>query len=524
MATTIYVISVLCLAAIFYRGIESIILLIWNLNWLYRSNKLNLSQKLPKFIVCIPALREQAVIKSTIRYFSEMDYPKNLLEINIVTTNKEKFQKDQNMPKVYELAQDIFNGRPLTSIKSKYLGIFTQDRLESMYAEFKNDKLTTLTKRLLKYYDQSVSTEQLALSEAEEINKNFPNLVKVVNYPLNNGVMSHQINYLVSLLKKDRANEQAIFVVYNADSRPNKETLKQVAAQLQIFKDKTGVVPNIVQQSSLFTLNYNDYKRSLEGFYLKASALFQTKWTLVIEITRFRKQSASVIAQKNNLIDLIFNTNLAHCVGHGLFVRLTALSQNNALPTETVNEDLPFGFYKCCVGEPILPLAILENSETPTSVQALMDQKKTWFWPYFEYLKCRNIVLKKGEYRSKLEVNLLTLEGVWNGIIWFFFSLVFLIPLVYSISTFSVGIFGAYLLGLLAYWFIPNGIIYYNLKRLEDLAGKQSTSTSWLDFALTSLSGLGVLFIHSVGPFRTALEYIKVNSLGGQIVKLKTER
>jgi hypothetical protein len=79
-------------------------------------------------------------------------------------------------------------------------------------------------------------------------------------------------------------------------------------------------------------------------------------------------------------------------------------------------------------------------------------------------------------------------------------------------------------LSLLVYWFVPIGIIYLFLEKIEKIAGKSITKRSILDLILVSLAGIFVIFSHSVGPIRTIIDYLKSKYLGSKIIKLKTER
>lgn len=62
------------------------------------------------------------------------------------------------------------------------------------------------------------------------------------------------------------------------------------------------------------------------------------RWRLVREIPRLRRQARQARTGR------VRWPRLAHCVGHGLFVRGDEFLAWGGLPTETMNEDLAFGY------------------------------------------------------------------------------------------------------------------------------------------------------------------------------------
>lgn len=528
MDELIFAFAEILIVVTYVRSLFNLTDLVSNISWLLRKNKIyeQKGKLKPKknFLICIPMLREQRVVANTLKYFSRLSYPKEKYRIIIVTTNKEIADKKRNSYRLKELALSIAEGQNFSLIREKYLGLLPLNLLESVYKSHKLRKQSNILKRLKQIYLKFPTTFELANKLAKQINlKAGKKLIVVMNYPHTEGVMSHQINYIIRKLSKYKQYKNSIFAVYNADSRPNLLTLKYVSQTLADYESKTGIKPNIVQQSSLFTLNYNKYPSTVTGYILKAASLFQTKWTLVRELSRFRSQSKHIIRCSDNAISKLIHTRISHCVGHGLFVRFRLLA-NEYLPTETINEDLPFGYYQCCKGEPILPLPILENSETPETVKGLINQKRFWFTPYLQYLSCRKRVLKLKKYRSRLEVELLTLQAEFTGLVWLVQSIVLFAPLLASIYLKNILLLVFWLGSIVLYWFIPTILIYKKLDKLEIIAGKLITKRNISDYLLTSLSGLFILLTHSVGPMLCVKDFVYAQFLNKPITKLKTER
>jgi len=101
---------------------------------------------------------------------------------------------------------------------------------------------------------------------------------------------------------------------------------------------------------------------------------------------------------------------------------------------------------------------------------------------------------------------------------------VLFMPLVIGFYLHNLLIILMWIIGMVLYWFIPIGLIYTNLKRLESIAGKAVSKTNFLDYILTSFSGLYVLLTHSIGPILCARDFVLVKFINKPITKLKTER
>jgi cellulose synthase/poly-beta-1,6-N-acetylglucosamine synthase-like glycosyltransferase len=528
MEHPLYIISGLLITATYIRSLLNLLNLSSNLKWIINKNRVYKRKSnqavSEKYIICIPMLREQRVVAETLKYFSQLNYPYDKYRIVVVTTHKEIADKIIKAKQLIKAARDISDGKTFQSIQKKHLGLLPSGQLEVIYRDNRNKNYRTVLKNLKSTYAQIPTTFDLATKEAKSINSKFKrNFVMVMHYPHKEGVMSHQINYVIRKLAKSRRNTNSIFAVYNADSRPNSNTLKYVTYALKEFEEETGIKPNIVQQSSLFTINYNNFPSTITGYSLKAASLFQTKWTLVRELSRFRSQSTNVVKLNNSFISKLLNTKISHCVGHGLFVRFGLLS-NEYLPTETINEDLPFGYYQCCKREPILPLPILENSEVPESLKSLINQKRFWFTPYLQYLNCRDRVLRLKTYHSRLEVEILTAQAELTGFIWLLQSFVLFLPIIIGIYLHSLLIILMWIVGLLFYWFIPIRIIYTALGKLENIAGRSTSKTNLLDYLFTSFFGLYILLTHSIGPILCVRDFALAKFINKPIIKLKTER
>lgn len=499
------------LFSIILRSIWNFLLLQSNIKWLFDQEINEEIDKYPFINICIPALREQSVILDTIEYFSKFNYPKNRYKLFIITTKKEDFEKlESKTAKILNLKTSL-NLKTIEEFKSKNLGILPQCALEKLYNLNNNVDIEN-------FYNTYPTTKQLAESVMNEYNH-----FEIIEYPKNNTTATEQINYGLEYIYQ-KAEKNSWVAIYNADSRPNLNTLTKVIEKSISFEKKNSRKANIIQQSSLFTLNCNNLPASLEGFIAFAGGIYQTKFTLVHELFLFRTQSWSGTYSNKTFFQKLWNSQTSYCVGHGMFIRFDYFKNRGFYPSETLNEDLPFGFYTSVLGEPIIPLKILENSETPTTVRDLINQKTVWFNPYMEYLKCREKYIKENPNKDSLILNIITLKALFIGFIWFVQSFILLFPLILSIATKDLILFSGWYLAFSLYWFLPTLYILQYIKKLELNAGQIVTRLTFTKcFGVLFFGQLNALF-DSVGPILCVIKFAKSKMFGNPIIKLKTER
>ncbi|WP_156816639.1 glycosyltransferase family 2 protein [Serratia sp. S4] len=179
--------------------------------------------------------------------------------------------------------------------------------------------------------------------------------VLIIHYPFTTGNKASQINYAVrrlnSMLNTD--DIETYYGVFDADSRPDPRGLNYVSQD--VHREE------IYQMPPVYSTNFNEL--SLLG---KASAIFQTRWMMSHELPALLKNYRK---QKPIL--------LSYCIGHGLFIRRQYL-ENNPFPTETVTEDLLFG-YKAVLGKVyVKPLPYFDYCSSVPRLAIAVRQSARW--------------------------------------------------------------------------------------------------------------------------------------------------
>jgi len=440
------------IALIYVRSVRNLFHLIKNTSWITKMTSRFALKSSPKtsFIVCIPAYKEQATIIETMEYFLALDYPPEKLRFIIATTQKEADSKTSTR-----------------QIVEKYI----------------NSQKISSQKRL-----------------------------RIIHYPKTNGLMAHQINFAAKSIKKELTS--AYFVVYNADSRPDKKTFRYVDAAIENYKKQYTVYPTILQQSALFNSTRSQHQSTASYLLGMGTALHQSLWTLTQEITRFKNQSIHTpkLRKKNNIFNTLLHARYAHSVGHGLFIKGSHYL-SNMLPENVLNEDMPYGLLQSSLRNAIYPIPLLEVASSPSRITNVYKQKSVWFNPFFEYHIALSTIIKNNQYESLIEVYFLTLQAYISLLIWLFHSSIWIVSLILSIAL-GAPYFALWVIGLVLYWFIPSFIAKSFIER----------NTIPINVKVSSIF-IGTIYVltHSLGPLIATAKWTIAISRKSKPTKPKTE-
>ncbi len=329
--------------------------------------------------------------------------------------------------------------------------------------------------------------------------------IHVIHYPNKDGYMAHQINFVADILHRELKKAGAYFVIYNADSHIDNSVFKVVDSIITNRMNADNKRPTILQQSAIY--QYAGNNSIAEG-----AGLHQTLWTLTHEMPRLLKQSTRVQKIKDSgLIESIKNSRIAHCVGHGLFVRGDYYIKH-PLPQDILNEDLPYGLRACALREPIYPIPSLELASTPNKTINVYLQKATWFNPFFEFVNYSKSMIRQKSYVSKFEVWWLLVQAYGSLLIWLMHSAVLLGSLIASIMAGWVYVV-LWTVSFVLYWIIPALVVTTKRNSLDN-----GGSNSYIAI----LGGIPYVLTHSVGPLISIYRWFVASIRGAKPLKRKT--
>lgn len=250
-----------------------------------------------------------------------------------------------------------------------------------------NERLTEFVKYFLDTLRPLYPHMQLWVVTTEKELVNFPGsntIALAINYgessdaihhlhsPYADGIMAHQLNFALRHLPNT-----GVVAIYNADSRPEKETFAWVASEVR--SDTFAF-----QQPGIFTKNFNYMQIQKFSGTLLANSLWQCRWALGLE---YYRAMASLWFRK---LPRLFRP-FSYCVGHGLIVDTATIKRIGFRETVPI-EDSVFGLELAMEYIPLQPIPYFDLSESPDSIKSIYLQKTVWFQAaYLAFKYYRNV-------------------------------------------------------------------------------------------------------------------------------------
>lgn len=377
-----------------------------------------------KILIVIPCLREQSIIKDTIDYFLKLIENNDKIELIIVTSEKEEYEKT-----------------------------------------------------LIKQIDAKTTFEVVS----EYINENNSKRIKLFHYPNKDGIMADQLNYVFEKYKCDNSSK-TYFSVYNADSRPNINTINGVVKLIQKQK-----MPKVMQQYSYAFSNIDHLSFIMKGF-----ALYQSNFEI-----------------KYGFMNALAFSNLlyTYVVGHGLYIRFDVLKKIGGFDNKFWCEDIYLSSVLRNEKIKITPILSFENMETPKKLSILIKQNANWFKTSNQWIR----MIKANLIRNK---NISTSAKIWfiqrvrMNLSWLLLPFCIVSSCVISIYSENVILF---FISILSYLFMQLCTYITTLNIIEKIDNKKIKDKVALICAVCVST-----FISNFGPFYSLFNV--------RMKKYKTER
>lgn len=326
----------------------------------YGGNISNSSEKINMMIV-IPVLREQNVIADTISYFSGLDCSNLNIYLCIAGSEREYINLDKYG----------FN-RSTRAVVDDYCS--------------KNSFSDSFC---IKVY------------EAKD---------------LTDGDRATQLNFAVKSFLENENIDIDIIGVYDADSRPTKNTLEEVAGRY--LSDK-GVS---YQQPAFFLDAVNEMERKNESAVLIANAVYQNTWSVISEIPMWIDYSSKNGKGNGNY----------YFIGHGEFFPMD-IYQKFKFPEHEVTDGIQIGYRLGLIGEKAEILYNYCSDDVPHDLKMLIHQHRRWYGGCMRisqaYKWCRE---KRGTAKKRMQAKM-----YWSQFRWAFTVPLYIINLIISIILFA---------------------------------------------------------------------------------------
>lgn len=330
---------------------------------------------------------------------------------------------------------------------------------------FKNVKIVIITTEKENENNTNNTYETVKGYIANTNNKN----VYLVNYPFKDGYMADQLNYFLKNMRnfikfENKYSDDNLYIaLYNADSRPGKDTYNEISYQLN------GYNYNVLQQYSYGFLNYENINFLLKGF-----AIYQSNFEF-----------------KNGLLNGKLNNDILykHVVGHGLVINISTLKKINYFNTKFWCEDIYMTMQLKTLGIKIKPLNTLEIMETPDKLHKLIKQNSVWFKTTNQYLKIYS------DLKSKYGFNLKLFNACFNefrcAINWLLFPTIVLFAIIYPITKNSINLFVFSIMSYMIYILVNLIITIQIINKFDNKCYKISFKNYISLFMATIISNLG---------------------------------
>lgn len=246
------------------------------------------------------------------------------------------------------------------------------------------DNVTIVFVTTKKETEQSIRTIDIL---NELLHKHYSDKVLIIDYPYQRGVMAHQLNYAVKIIKEKMKEKSFWIGVYNADSRIHEDTIRYVLKKIEEKKD----MKFCMQQYSFYYCD--DSKRKL---LMQSCAIWQSRWSVTFELFRVLFQRRLACQKMPTIIGDCFE-KMNYVIGHGFFINADTLIAIGGFPQNTINEDACLGYIINCNKIEIVPIPFFEVAESPNRLKVYINQQDTWYngpskaFEYYKYNKYRGL-------------------------------------------------------------------------------------------------------------------------------------
>lgn len=425
-------------------------------------NILQRNENKSNILIVIPCLREQDIIIQTLSYFLGLTKHLDNVKLLIVTTQKEEFEKEINLYLKDQLIKDVKNNMKLQKLINKYNKILSTNEIKEI---LKYSKLENIEEIINNKIQNSKTTS--VLIEEFIIQNHLEEKVYHFHYPNNEGIMADQLNYVLNNFEfKDEKNYY--FSVYNADSIPNKDTIKEVLTTINENDN-----PKVIQQYSVPISNWNDLSNLMKGF-----SIYQSNFEL-----------------RYGLINSYFPNKLlyTYIVGHGMYIRVDILKQIGGFETKYWCEDIYMSYVLRNKDISIYPIKTLEIMQSPQYLSILTKQNSVWFKTSFECLKIFKDIFKQNK---KINLNSIgwLMQRIRMNITWLGIPIAFLYTLILSIFNKNIIMFCLSVLSYFVMIVLEYGSTIKLIEKLTETTFKNKIKILINTIFATTISNIGPIY------------------------------
>lgn len=425
-------------------------------------NKVATKENKANILIVIPCLREQDIIIQTLKHFLDLTYNLDNVKLLVVTTQKEEFEKENNLFLKEQFIKDVKDNIELQKLINKYNKILSTNEIREI---LKCKNLDNIEKIANDKIQNSKTTKKVI--EDFILERHLEEKVYHFHYPNNEGIMADQLNYVLNKFEfKDEENYY--FSVYNADSIPNIGTIEEVLKTIE-----QNDTPKVIQQYSVPMSNWNELSNLMKGF-----AIYQSNFEL-----------------RYGLINSYFPSKLlyTYVVGHGMYIRVDILKQIGGFETKYWCEDIYMSYVLRNKNISIYPIKTLEIMQSPQYLSILTKQNAVWFKTSFECLKIFKDVFKQNKKVNFNGIGWL-IQRVRMNITWLGLPFAFLYTILVSILNKNIIMLFVSILSYLVMILLEYGSTIGLIEKLTGTTLKNKIKIFTSTMVATTISNIGPIY------------------------------
>ena len=435
--------------------------------YMYKQNKKEhdkelYNEKKANILIVIPCLREQDIIVQTLNHFLKLIGNMENVKLLVVTTQKEEYERNQILHLKDEFIKDVKNNMDLSKLIGKYNKLMSTNDIKEIL-EYSN---TESKEEFIKNKIDSSKTTSSVVKEFITAN-NLEDKLFHVHYPNNDGMMADQLNYVLNSFEFSN-EEEYYFSVYNADSIPSKDTIKEVLETIN-----KNNMPKVIQQYSVPLSNWEELSNLMKGF-----AIYQSNFEL-----------------RNGLINASFprKSLYTYVVGHGMYVRVDILKKIGGFETKYWCEDIYMSYVLRNNEISIYPIKTLENMQSPQYLSILMKQNAVWFKTSFECLKIFKDVFKQNGVINTGSIGWL-MQRIRMNITWLGLPIAILYTFIISVINKNIFMLGLALASYLLMILLEYGSTIKMIENVTEIKLKSKIKVLFGTAIATAISNIGPIY------------------------------
>lgn len=320
----------------------------------------------PHVVLLVPALREQDLLAETVRAAADLDHPPGLLHIVVVTTEREEREKRAASAGLTTLAAALHESGA-TDAATRLAGVVPSARAAGIARRTRESADPAGT--LLAEVDAVPTTREVAAAILPELAAEHPGVGLHHLHYADEGGKSSQLVYAVEslpgLLPADATASFTYIGLYDADSQPDRTTLRHLSA---VATRNGGQVPDLIQQLPLQLRRPHAARSGRADALLRAHALADLRRRAGTEAHRILSQgrirASPLPAGLATVVEPV-----VYGVGAGLFVRHDTLVSIGMY--EEPVDDLLIGYKLSSAGASMEVLPVFNLVDRYATVAAL---------------------------------------------------------------------------------------------------------------------------------------------------------